>query len=566
MTRKSTIHILITFIAILIYLPFLGAFHLFDWDEINFAEAAREMLVSKNWSQVQIGFEPFWEKPPLFIWLQASCMQIFGINEFAARLPSALSGIVTLNLLYHFGRSIIGHFAGIFWTLAFAGSLAPSLYFHIGIIDPVFNLFLFLSIHQLFKSELANLKNESARIHYLLAGFYAGLAVLTKGPVALLIVFLVGFVRLIANRKFVWPGFLNLFLFTMASFAIASLWVVPEIAMRGFTVLQHFIDYQITLFHGQIDWHNQPWFYHILVLLFLCFPSSIFAMPHLIKNTSFSGTEKLYASYMRATFWVVLILFSIVSTKIIHYSSMCWIPLGWFAGYSLYRKHTNRASISSWLFIPTFFIVVILGAATTLAPLAFTVPAIAKMLAQINDPTAQAILTQKIPWIGFEWLLGLVFIVACFWWWIRYKVSKKINFSGLFVITLLFSSLFWILILPKLENALQGKYINQIKEIGASNSTQESWGFKTYAIYFYGNARPEDFKGAWEKNMRKFNLSPSPKYETRVRYFMNDVLDKPVYIYTRINYKPDDDFRQKFDKKENLGAYIIWQRKSNNVP
>lgn len=44
-------------------LPFLGNTYLFDWDEVNFAECAREMLVSGDYLHPQIDFEPFWEKP-----------------------------------------------------------------------------------------------------------------------------------------------------------------------------------------------------------------------------------------------------------------------------------------------------------------------------------------------------------------------------------------------------------------------------------------------------------------------------------------------------------------------
>lgn len=62
------------FLGFLLFLPWLGNVHLFDWDEINFAEAAREMIVSSNYLSVQIDFWPFWEKPPLFIWLQALSM------------------------------------------------------------------------------------------------------------------------------------------------------------------------------------------------------------------------------------------------------------------------------------------------------------------------------------------------------------------------------------------------------------------------------------------------------------------------------------------------------------
>ena len=67
----------IAIVAFILFIPFLGSVHLFDWDEINFAECAREMIVTHNYFAVKINFHPFWEKPPLFIWMQALSMNIF---------------------------------------------------------------------------------------------------------------------------------------------------------------------------------------------------------------------------------------------------------------------------------------------------------------------------------------------------------------------------------------------------------------------------------------------------------------------------------------------------------
>ncbi|MEI8100837.1 MAG: glycosyltransferase family 39 protein, partial [Bacteroidota bacterium] len=66
MVSKIHVHLLITALAAILFLPGLGLIHLFDWDELNFAESAREMVFSRNYNYVQIAFEPFWEKPPLF--------------------------------------------------------------------------------------------------------------------------------------------------------------------------------------------------------------------------------------------------------------------------------------------------------------------------------------------------------------------------------------------------------------------------------------------------------------------------------------------------------------------
>ena len=126
-----------------LFLPFLGAAPLFDWDEINFAESAREMLVTGNYSRVQINFQPFWEKPPLFFWMQVLSMKAFGINEYAARFPNAVFGIITLLTLYEMGRNLRSDRFGFLWALCMAGSFLPLVYFKSGIIDPVFNYFIF---------------------------------------------------------------------------------------------------------------------------------------------------------------------------------------------------------------------------------------------------------------------------------------------------------------------------------------------------------------------------------------------------------------------------------------
>src|SRR5205809_1083434 len=128
LSRGAHISLIVIFGSILFF-PFLGSVHLFDWDEINFAECAREMIVTGDYSNVKINFQAFWEKPPLFIWMQVLSMKIFGVNEFAARFPNAVCGIVTLLVIYSIGSKSIDKKFGLLWVLAYAGSFLPHLYF-----------------------------------------------------------------------------------------------------------------------------------------------------------------------------------------------------------------------------------------------------------------------------------------------------------------------------------------------------------------------------------------------------------------------------------------------------
>src|SRR4030043_2456963 len=97
---------LIPIIAITIFVSFfrLGSVTLFDVDEAVFAEATREMVESGRWITPTYNGENRYDKPILFYWLMAFLFKIFGVNEFAARLPSAVSGVLLCLAVYLFVR------------------------------------------------------------------------------------------------------------------------------------------------------------------------------------------------------------------------------------------------------------------------------------------------------------------------------------------------------------------------------------------------------------------------------------------------------------------------------
>ena len=221
MKSKFAYLIIIAFGALL-FVPNLGRVHLYDWDEINFAECAREMLVSNNFWQVQIDFLPFWEKPPFFIWLQALSMKLFGMNEVGARFPNAMIGISTLLIIYYIGKRFRDQTFAFTWTFIYAISILPHVYFKSGIIDPSFNLLIFLAIF-FYNSSL----HRSRKTYYaILCGISLGLAFITKGPVAILlftITVLLFFMVIKAWKKWQWSKQLIVIL---ACLFVACIWVL----------------------------------------------------------------------------------------------------------------------------------------------------------------------------------------------------------------------------------------------------------------------------------------------------------------------------------------------------
>ena len=81
---------LLLLVAALALLWKLGAGSLAAWDEAIYAQVSKEILRSGDWLTPHWQYQPWFEKPPLFLWSTAFLYRLFGINEFWARVPAAL--------------------------------------------------------------------------------------------------------------------------------------------------------------------------------------------------------------------------------------------------------------------------------------------------------------------------------------------------------------------------------------------------------------------------------------------------------------------------------------------
>ena len=337
MNQANRTSLWLVILGALLYLPFLGGVHLFDWDEINFAEISREMLLTKDYGRVYINFEPFWEKPPLFFWLQSSAMAVFGVGEYAARFPNAICGILTLVVLYRMGRQLYNHRFGLIWALTYFGTVLPLLYFKSSIIDPWFNFFIFTGLYGFilfhWKKNEFDLELKGNKWLYLfLGGFLIGLGIITKGPVAYLIAVLTMGVYWVYQRFRFYINIPQFLFFSFAASIIMLSWYGIETWKNGPWFIFEFNRYQYRLFSTPDAGYSGFFGYHFVVLLLGCFPASIFALRAFGKLPE---PEKRYQAdfrrWMKYLLFVVLILFSIVKSKIVHYSSMAYFPLSFVA-------------------------------------------------------------------------------------------------------------------------------------------------------------------------------------------------------------------------------------------
>ncbi|WP_343688875.1 glycosyltransferase family 39 protein [Chitinophaga sp.] len=512
-------YLLIAIAAAILFVPFLGHVHLFDWDEINFAEAAREMLVTHNYSQVQIDFAPFWEKPPLFIWMQAFSMAIFGVNEFAARFPNAVVGIATLVTLFSIGKKLVDEKMGLWWALAYAGSWLPHFYFKSGIIDPTFNYFIFLAIYCVFRVPYAARPNRVA----ILGGICLGLAVLTKGPVAILVSLLSFIVYWIAKKGKTGIKLPQLGLITLSAFITTALWFGYELIVHGWWFMNEFVTYQIRLLTTPDAGHGGNFFYHWFVLLVGCFPASIFLFSYLRgrKNRSiYNGAQgaevRDFKTWMWVLFWVVLILFSIVETKIVHYSSLCYFPLSFLAAWQIYRIAEGKVILRAWNIVLMLLIGMLIATAITLLPVVGVYKQ--QLISAIGDKLAKANLQADIPFSLWESAYGAVYlllvIVSAI---LLFNKKVKAGMVMLFVSTICAIQITVVHFTPKIEGFSQRAAIEFFESFQGKDDYVQVLSYHSYAHLFYTKKLPATNKNYYNQE-----------------WLVNGPVDKPTYFVCRV--------------------------------
>ncbi len=497
--------------AALLFLPFLGQVHLFDWDEINFAECAREMIVSKDYLRVQIDFQPFWEKPPLFIWMQVLSMKLFGINEYAARFPNAFIGIITLLSLYYAGKRVVNEKMASWWVLLYAATWLPHFYFKSGIIDPTFNLFIFLAFLQIYLVR----NGERKWLHSVLAGMFLGLAVLTKGPVAILVALLSFIVYVIVNKGLWGYKISHILLVAFSALVTTSIWFGVEIIAHGWWFMQEFITYQVRLFNTEDAGHGGPFFYHFIVLLAGCFPASLFLFQYNRKRVTDNEPARDFTRWMWILFWVVLLLFSIVKTKIVHYSSLCYFPLTYLAALQLYRLSTEDVKIKGWVKGGLLFLGTVLAIAITALPLVGLNKD--KLIPLIDDPFAVGNLQANITWSYTECTWGLLYLVGI---WVSVLMMKKHFRKGMIALCITQLVIIQVTVLhftPKIEAFSQRAAIEYFKSFEGKDVYVRVLGYKSYAHLFYTKKLP-----------------PANKNYYNEEWLLTGDIDKPTYFICKI--------------------------------
>jgi 4-amino-4-deoxy-L-arabinose transferase-like glycosyltransferase len=253
--------------------PCLG-FHLFEPDEGRYAEIPREMLTRGEWVVPYLQGQPYLDKPPLLYWLVMASYRLFGVHDWAARLVPALAVHAAILITYLLGRRSLGERAAFWGALLLA--LAPG-FLSMGrllILDGLLSLWVVTSLLSAFEAVRGPRLRWS---WWLTAALACGLGVLTKGPIAVLLLVppLWGHRRLAGGCPLSWRARLT---FAGVVLAAAVPWYVA-VCVRVPAFAYHFLwEHNVVRFLTPFDHLEPVWYYGPVVLAGLL-PATLWALP-----------------------------------------------------------------------------------------------------------------------------------------------------------------------------------------------------------------------------------------------------------------------------------------------
>jgi 4-amino-4-deoxy-L-arabinose transferase-like glycosyltransferase len=342
-SRRSALLLLLLLPGVLLY-PCLS-FHLFEPDESRYAEIPREMLQRGEWVVPYLQGEPYLDKPPLLYWLIESSYALFGVQVWAARLVPALAVHACVLLVYFFGRRTVGERAA-FWGALGLG-LAPG-FLSMGrllLMDSLLTLWATLALFSAFEA----VRGERLRWGWwLLASLACGLGVLTKGPVALVLLL----PPLWLQRWFTCSGCrigrVAALVFVLIHLAVALPWYVAMSLRVPAFARDFFWEHNVRRFLAPFAHEHGIWFY-VPVLLGGLLPGTLLLVPFvrflLSGDPTRAGRRTVELSFLLLAGGWCVFFFTLSQCKLPTYIMPSFPPLALALGHFLVNSRWQSSRL-----------------------------------------------------------------------------------------------------------------------------------------------------------------------------------------------------------------------------
>ena len=415
----------------------LGKPGLLDPDEPFYSLTAKEMLEHRDpWTPRMFG-EPQFEKPIFFYWVLYASFRTLGISEFSARLGPCVAGILTVLVVYVWGRVLFGRHGPAFVSGAMLASAGQFIVMSRLVLTDVF---LCLFVTAALCSFSWGWRDAKARpIAWHLFFFFCGLGFLTKGPLGFLIPFSGIAAYALAGRER-WILARLPWLTGLAVFSVVGLpWYVRMAELYGTGFLRHFFIHEnlrrffVAEHHGMDHWYFYPF-----VLLVGFFPWSAFVTAGLAHALKKRGA----LLFLVLSFFVPFAFFTLAKSKLMSYVFPLYPIAALAAGawaWKLHRAMRIGFSASHRFLLSSFFMWVVMPAALASGAIFFAEKSELPVLAPVAVISAVVI---PFSWLSFYWLL-------------RRKTVHA--FACILTMTALFSALAFGWMMPKAGLAFSSK-------------------------------------------------------------------------------------------------------------
>ncbi|MEZ6090923.1 MAG: glycosyltransferase family 39 protein [Pirellulaceae bacterium] len=444
-------------IVAVVLLADLGGSRLWDRDEPRNARCAVEMLERGDWIVPTFANELRTHKPPLLYWMQIICYRVFGVNETAARLPSALCGLGTVLLTMSIASVLMGP-RSVPWVgialgtslmfvlasraatpdgaLIFASTLAIAIYVRSSHVCGVGR-----------RGERTLLYREPNRWEWFAVYCACGLAMLAKGPIGLLLPGCVIGLHCMWHRH---QGLrhieavdrrANLFMrgrralgfgISTVGLAFATAWRMrPLLAIAAIALIagpwyamvglrtdgvwlrEFFLEHNVSRALTPMEGHSgPPLLFYLATLLVGTFPWSMFAIPvGIAVRESYRDHPEVRSALVLAIGWVAVYLgfFSVAATKLPSYITPCYPGVALMIGWFLQQVAENRFDRPRWL-RAGFFVggivgigiaIILAGPATNFVPTA-SVAGFAGIILAVASCIGGGLCMDKKPGLGIR--------------------------------------------------------------------------------------------------------------------------------------------------------------------
>jgi 4-amino-4-deoxy-L-arabinose transferase-like glycosyltransferase len=411
-------------------------------------------------------------------------------------MTSAVNGLLFLTALFWIARYLAGADLATWWTLMYASSFLPLILSRSAVVEHTFNGLMALGTLCLVAYDVTYSRyaetgtgrrgpRPAVADHWLwlaAAALALGLAVLAKGPSG-------GAVPLVAFGAYKWvrrgvrlnPG--HWIACGVLALAVALSWYFANYLLHGGAFLAEFARFMGLLFSKPLEGHSGPFYYHGAVALVGLFPWTplllLYALPQVRAAVVGDGLGRALAGLGVGWAGFVLIVFSIVRTKLPHYSSGMYVPLTLLAALALQGAVRSRGRIPAWA--AAVIAVYGLAMAAGFAVLPYRLAEIAAANGAGLQPAPEVPALAFVPGA----LLGIGAIVGALllgWGRTLTGVALLAAAMGAFVIGL------WRVHLPLIAAYTQGPVIALMGEAYRNGGDLALYKNVSYAALFYGDS------------------------------------------------------------------------------